>query len=253
MALSAHDIEATDAALVAANGHISVAAEALGIAAATLRKRITNHPTLRSRWCSVPDEPPPPEDITVARKNAIAKKVADHALKSEEEIARKIAAEDAKFHQGFSAFGFNAEELEMATKLQSFHGKHFNKCVDMVTGGLTVTAVRVMLLAQDLSVRLTTAPVINKLTGEDRLKALEEQRMMWNAFNRLCENLTRMSEAAANGTAIRAKIQMMREQAKAASTKPQPGKAGFTPLLAIKAEGPVTIHSSEPHGPPHGQ
>jgi len=236
MALSKAELTAADTALTAANGNFAIAAEALGMDEKALRQRVTQNHFLAARWRRVKDEPAPTQEQTLARTSPVTTTPIAPVLQSEAILAAQIAKEDAKFKKGLSGLGFNSEELEYATKLQSFYGEHYSKCGDVLRGGLTVVGVRVMLLAQNVHDRIITAPVIAKLTGDERDKALIEQRMLFSQFHRLCENLIKMSEAADNSSVIRAKIDLWKQQAKDAQSKPKPGRAGFTPLLAVKAD-----------------
>lgn len=217
-------IEQIEAAVEATNGDRKQAAEVLGINIQEIYDATRNSPKLRA-MPSGKGRPRRPKKAPTVEETLSARPDLPVSV-SEARLAAAIAEEDAKFRKGISnpAFGLSKEEIDFAASIQSFQGRHFINTVSMLSGGMSASAIRVMIKIQELSKRLTDG-----FSGADRL---EEERMVWSAFHKCCESLVSMAQTAAEGMQIRAKIEVWKRQLQDQAQKKQRAKPGFAPLEA---------------------
>ena len=220
-------LEQIEDAVETTNGDRAEAARILGIDIQEIYDATRNSPKLQaipktSRGGRPRKLKAPTVEETLSAKPNLPASVSE----AEARLATAIAEEDAKFRKGISnpAFGLSKEEINFAASIQSFQGRHFINTVSMLSGGMSASAVRVMMKIKELSERLTDG-----FEGEDRL---EEERMVWSAFHKCCESLVSMAQTAAEGMQIRAKIEVWKRQLQDQAQKKQRAKPGFAPLEA---------------------
>jgi hypothetical protein len=243
-----------DLAMEQAAGIHKVAGKLLGCTRIELLTAISKSPALAAKWTK---EKQTHEVVmaeqTVSRTPPLTREqLAPPVTPSDMVLAEQLAIEDAKFRKGLESFGFDKQDLEYAYELQKFHGKHYARAVDLLTGSMTVTAVRLDRLIQNLIKQLTATKIAAGLGGVDASKdedLRETEKMYLKAITDACTALTNMAKTAHEGSAIRAKIEMWKEQVKAAKAAPSKARPGFAPLQAQKTEiridagnGKVDIH-----------
>jgi hypothetical protein len=218
-----------NAALEAAKGDREIAALGLEMDPVTLKEFINNNKVLRARWANSKKNVAPDPTKLVAR-TAITKLEPGAPSPEEQKLALVTQHEDAKFKAGFEKFGFTAEDVDFAQSLQQFAGKNFAKVVDFATGGMTYTLMQVM-----KKIKMLADILENAEEPKDEIMVAINQGT-WANFHKLCELQIKMTETAANGAAIRAKVELWKKQAEAGQGGKGKVRPGFAPLQAQKME-----------------
>lgn len=219
-----------NAALEAANGDRELAALSLGMDPTLLKNMINGNKVLRARWTNSKRNLPPDPTKAISRRSVTKDVVPGGPSPEEMKLALVTQQEDAKFKSGFEKFGFNSEDVDWAQSLQQFSGQNFTKIVDFATGGMTYTLMQVM-----KKIKMLASILADDEFGEDEIGEAKRQNA-WANFHKLCELQIKMTATAANGAAIRAKVELWKKQAEAGQGGKGKIKPGFAPLQAQKME-----------------
>lgn len=237
-----------NAALEAADGDREVAALALVMDPLELKNAINNSKDLRLRWMKSKRNKAPDPAKAISRTSIAPKQIAGGPSQDEMKLAYAMQQEDAKFKSGFEKFGFTAEDVDWAQSLQQFAGRNFAKVVDFATGGMTYTLMQVM-----KKIKMLAEVLERDEFAEDEI-GIAQSLNTWANFHKLCELQIKMTETAANGAAIRAKVELWKKQAEAGNGSKGKIKPGFAPLQAQKMEVNVapgaTVNVSHTEKPP---
>jgi transposase-like protein len=223
------------AALEKTGGDYGAAAEIIGIERGQLSAIIHNNKDLKLRWTTPREFTTPPSDAVTISRPVIPTAAPAPALPSDEEIARAIEREDALVRKGMEAIGVTGPKLDTALALQKFHQKHFQRAIELLGGGITKQFIDLMSEVESINKELAGV-----LTPQRELLLREDR-------SRLLDLMNKFYDRANQAVLTQAKVEVLKKQAKeGAGGGKKTGKPGFAPLVAVKAEGNVTITETKP-------
>lgn len=221
-----------DEALTAAGGDRQKAAAILGIPRKTLKEQLQTNAILKEKWIEKRDRTPdrgvapPVVEALISRESPARSPVP--VSEKELDLIVNLAEEDKKFKNDMKGLRLNEEEMDMALSLQRFQGRHFAKTVDLITGGMSVTSLRLMSMIEKLVKRLN-GRFQDVTDGEITVEGIQQEKMCWEAFHRCCESLLHMSKSATDGAVARARIEMWKKTVQNSAGQTPMRKPGFSP------------------------
>ena len=154
------------------NGGDRVAAAAeLGMTLGQLKNKLYECPTLRQRLAK--DEMAPPDDIATLSRGVTT---------DEERLAMALKQEDQKLKKGVAGLGLTPREIETVMALQKFNRDNFAASLDIISAGVTRTAIKLMTQLEQVEARLEVVRYALIQMGvemkEDRdLLVMEEEKL----------------------------------------------------------------------------
>lgn len=211
------------AAMEAAGGSASQAAELLGMERRKLYDFIHNNADLKARWGTSKEEVTPPSEAVTLHRPALP-------LREEaEEIAKAVEAEDAAMRKGLASIGVRGGALDMAVALQEFHSKHFGRAIEMLGGGISKQFLDLMSEVERIS---------NTLNDPTAVLEPEREMMLREDRSRLLDLMGKFFDKLNQAVVTQAKVRAIQN---AKEGKGKPGKPGFSPLVAVHGNN-VTIN-----------
>jgi len=208
-------------ALERCSGDRKKAAALLGVTKGELGKYIKDSIALREVWG---DESPKPLSTTEAMHRPVQlgrENIEDGPVAPTDiQIAEVLAKEDELLKKGLAGLPLKTDELEVAMSLQKFYNRHFTQAIDVIGGGVTLTAIKLQSRMRQLEARLDSVEPDHQL-GSVGLSPFTEEQMLLDAYINIAGELRKMLEIANKGAMTQAMIrQKMREGGKR-------GKPGF--------------------------
>lgn len=221
-----------DEAMTAAGGDRTKASVILGITKKSLTWQIRKHPVLMQKWVTKQNPAEhvissPVAEALISRESPV--RIPLPVSEKEVDLIVNLAKEDEKFRNDMAGLRLNEEEMDMALSLERFQGRHFAKTVDLITGGMSVTSLRLMSMIEKLVKRLN-GRFQDVDDGVTTIEALQQEKMCWEAFHKCCDSLLHMSKSATDGAVARARIQMWKKTVQNSVGQKPIGKPGFRPL-----------------------
>ncbi len=199
-------------ALTKCQGNRAQAAALLGITKQELKNRIYNNKDLRAAWVTPQVAGPSHADVTDGPDLSVT------APEIVESWEQRMAREDAEYSKLMESVGVDPGDVTEAMSLEKFFGRFIGRSLNVIGGGVTVRALKLMKFLEGLDENFKKG-----FTGEN---ARTELATWTFAYMEGHKHLSRMLEVANMSATARAKIELYRSQANASRGK---GKAGFGP------------------------
>lgn len=246
------------AALDDFHGHRGLAAAKLGLTPVALKNLIVENQELSAAWGT--ETPTPPNDFDVIRRT-------ETQIPDPEDIrlAEHLISEDRKLARGLDELKLTTEEKELARTIGKFHQKQFFRSMDIIGGGVTVTAIkllsefgRVQERLEDVRKLISAGRSINgrhkaahgeqtvpdsdlAITIYDDLRSslVQEERLLYQTLVSIGQLLDKMFDTGLRGqlmtAGIRLKLLGHKNTLKSVNGKVKPG---FTPNEELSEESP---------------
>lgn len=213
------------AAMEAAGGKTSVAAEVLGITTEQLSSIIHRHRDLKLKWAtSYKETPPPSEAVTIHRPELPPMTL------EEQEIAAAIEKEDNALRRSLKAMGVTDEQARGAAAMSVFQKQHYGSAIAMMGGGI---------LKQFLATQAEAAAVAKRLNDPVEEAELKENLPLYIAllehYRGLLDILNKLYDRANQAALTQAKVRALLGS-KDGEGGPKRAKPGFAPLTAEHAD-----------------
>jgi hypothetical protein len=204
------------AAMEAAGGKTSVAAEVLGITTEQLSSIIHRHKELKLKWAtSYKETPPPSEAVTIHRPEL-------PLTLEEQEIAAAIEKEDLALRRSLKAMGVTDEQARGAAAMSVFQRQHYGSAIAMMGGGILKQFLATQAEAAEVAKRLNDpADVELRENLPLYIALLEHYRGLLDIMNKLYD---RANQAALTQAKVRALLGGGNDKG------PKRAKPGFAPL-----------------------
>lgn len=239
--ITQEQIRLVDAAMLKADGNRRLASRVLQMDRNRLNAVIDADPGLTSRWPTRAQEAEMdlPTDAEALTRGPV--------ISQESALAEAMAKEDSKFAKGIEALGLPDELSTLARSFRAFHAREFASVVDLTGGGVSVVFLRLCARIAKLEDRIEKGFPPEAETPEAVQLALNEERMVWDAYLRMAEQIGKYADMCNRSSMVRAKIDLWKKTGSAAKRKQKAGWSG--PLVAVQGDS-VTIQDgrSRKHG-----
>ena len=210
-------------------GHRGKTAEALGISTDQLRERINGDVALRLRWGQF--EPvTPPKLVDLNRDVSLlppGMEVPKSPIKSVVEIETIAAREEntKRLHAGLKSLRLTDNEVDLAVSLKNFQHDHLAATVDILGGGMTRQAIRLMKILDDLIERMD-------LGYPETLLGIMARKNDQTAYFSGCERLQKMAGLSHQVALEKAKYELKKKEIQEGIS--ERAKPRFSPIQAQK-------------------
>lgn len=234
------------------HGNRGLAAVRLGMTALQLKWKIDQCEELKAAWGKT--SVVVPSEADVIRRTAVEIPDSDDLR-----LAEHFVREDGRLSRGLDELKLTAEEKELARSIGKFNQKHFFRSMDIVGGGVTLTAVKILGEVSRVQERLQDVRALIKACGntleavqiapegqkpaeghpappgEWRKVLVQEERMLYQTLIEISDTLRKMFETGHKGqllmAGIRLKLLGLNPRAPIAKKEKGKTKPGFSPTI----------------------
>lgn len=216
-------------ALDQSGGSVAGAAALLGVDNAAVRSAIKNHPELASYTDKAQ---PPTEEEVMARERVKPLEIARTTKGGVMDETAAVKALEDKFRNALKRIKVDEGEIDHIVALQAIGGAHFNQLRQFHGGSM-------------LDLFLSLRREFNKLTKDlqDGFEDPEFEKIIREDRGRIMAAMIQVGDRLDKSVEISTLV----EAKKAEKTNGKKGgKPGFSPLVAVKVDGNVTVTEPKP-------
>jgi hypothetical protein len=198
--MTAEDIAKIHKAMEATGGNRRAAAEILGIEKSRVDYAVAHNPALAAKWkvtaALLDGETNVNEITTISRKPP-----EPLALTQQERTVVALTVQERTLNKSLAKLGFKGKEIEAISSVEEFAGAHFDQTLSIMHGGLLKSAMRLMLLAENIEQRYL----------QDEGLGEKDRNWWWNQYFRILEKLRDMNEQTNKAALTKALIEIKKK------------------------------------------
>lgn len=232
------------------HGQRGLAAAHLGITGRQLSKSIRESQELTAAWGT--QTPVVPGEMDVIRREGVKMPDPEEDIR----LAEHFISEDRKLNRGLTELKLTTEERDLARAIGKFHQKHFFRSMDIIGGGVTVIAIKLLSEVSRIQERLVQVRALissdnvvgvhqaakgetpdadgNAITFQSDLRKelVSEERMLYQTLDSIANTINHICETSYNGQMLLAGVKL-----RLAGMNPnkykggKPKKPGFTAAI----------------------
>ncbi len=215
-------------ALEQTEGNRRKAAEILGWSYETLKNKIYSCVDLKARWThsETSETTEPPSEVECISPNPLNAVLLE---KQQEMLAEMMRREDEKLRTGLAGLGLDADEVKLAVELQAFNRDHFARSIDIISAGVTRTALKLQTRMDKIAKRVEyVSQQIEAIPGmtDERVAWVEEEKGLLEQYQIFADQLRKIMGQGYEAAKITALVRQ--RQSKKAKVTP-----GFQPAIPV--------------------